>query len=144
MNKKFPKKRLDILNNYKQDVMQFLKFNIFAMFACLLIFKVLSKTEEGLFVKLILVGIWLILIILAYFKSYNKNYLLLMSSILILVYSLTLKDGLLDMIFMFTIASFLYEIVLKFWLGLYFHITPKEYSWSFQKEVRIPKRKRKN
>ena len=65
---------------------------------------------------------------------FNRNTLLFLSSLVMMVYALTLNNSLLGMVAVFVTYSAIYEVFIKYYIGVWFEIKPREYSWCIHKE----------
>lgn len=128
---KLPKKRLEILNNYKENVWRFLKFNLLA-FITILYFQLILRDNPFSITLLpltILLAAWIFLLISLFLLSLNNNLFLYVASLVTLVYILSLNYELMSFVWLFMTYSFIYEMIIKFSFGVWFKIIPQKYSW---------------
>jgi len=133
------KKRLQILNDYKKDILQFAKFNLLAILIILFFSLVIMNTTLILkpLENLICIVVFLVMFITLFLQSFNRNYLLLMSSILIWAYVGSMVGSLLGVVFYLVFLSFVYEIIFRFGLGIEIKAQLKELSWCQHRKKEI-------
>ena len=136
--RKISKKRLQILLDYKKDVIKFGLINLFAML--LLLFFQFILRENPYEMTLIPYGICALLFFVTFFlmlrELYNRNPLLWLSSMLIWAYVISFSEPMMGLIMIFVVFSFIYEVIVRFWLGIRIEIKLKEYPWSFEKNAK--------
>lgn len=145
MRSKFSKKRLDILKNYKEDVIKFLLINIFAAIIFCVFFLVLVDNPFNLtlYPFLSIVLLWIISLGFLFVKSFNRNPLLWISSLFVIIYTITLNPEIMTFIEIFVTFSFFYEVLMRFWLGIEIRFKFEELPWSFQNTPTNSKVKKK-
>lgn len=145
MRNKFSKKRLEILRNYKEDIIRFFLINLFAAVMFCVFFLVIEDNPFNLTLLplLSIISMWIISLGFLIVKSFNRNPLLLISSLFVIVYAITLNPEIMAFIEIFVTFSFLYEVVARFWLGVEIKFKLKEFPWSFEKTKKNSKANRK-
>lgn len=130
------KQRLEILKDYKKSIVKFLGVSIFAGLLLCSFFLVIMDNPFNLtalpFLSIIVP--WIILFFVLLFKTHNKNVLLSMASLLMWVYVATFNEVVMNVIWFLVAASFFYEVIMRFALGIEFKIVPKELPWNKNKE----------
>lgn len=125
------KQRLEILKQYKEDVWKFTKFNVLAIITYLFFFffVVGNPLKLTLWPFLLCVMVLFYMMIQLFLKHYNRNILLFVASLLIWVYIITFDSFHLEFAFFFVFFSALYELGMRFGLGMEIRFKIKKLSW---------------
>ncbi len=128
---KYEKRRLQILKDYKNSLLRFLRVCLVSLLFLLLIFLVFKDNPYNLEIVplLAIAGTLLVLLFYAIKLSYNNNYFLLIASFLIIIYSIDMSEFVIGLVFLLLVMSFLYELVFRFVLGVEIKFRSHELPW---------------
>ena len=133
---RYTKNRFQILKKYRNCLLKFLLVNVIYLVLIIYFYSIILDNQYGLSNLSVAVSgiLWFIGFGLLVSKSFNRNNLLFIASFLIWVSLFSLNYFILDIIILLTIVSFIYEVLMRFFVGVEIKFRLHELPWNKIKE----------
>ncbi|MCK9430514.1 MAG: hypothetical protein M0R17_10980 [Candidatus Omnitrophica bacterium] len=129
------KQREKIIKEYRKKLLTFLIFNIYLAIS-VLFFVILIKDNRlnlDFYELLLCVIVFLVLLFKVLSKSVSNDMLLTISGLCVWAYFLSYNETLFMFAELFLTISVIYEIIIRFWIGVEIEPRFKELSWYISK-----------
>jgi hypothetical protein len=116
-------KQLDVLKEYNKDVFMFLWINFLSIVSSIFFFLIIKNNSFNMsFIILLVCSIVYFLFFMEVFRMsmnfmMNRNKLLGLALMFVVVYSITLDEGIFSLIWVCMLFSALYEILVRYYYG---------------------------
>jgi len=131
-------KRIEIIKKYKKNLLKFLVFNIYLVISALFFDLIIKDNRFNIdfWTLLLCVIVFIILLGISLKKSFSNNNLLMYSGLFMFMYFLSFVELLFVFAELFLIFSVLYEIFMRFIIGVEIEPKFKYLSWNSIKKYK--------